>query len=153
LLERSVTPARIKGLLQVTGQLGAAADPDAVRALVSHEDPEVRVEAVRALGRIPPDPASVDVCLAALDDEAWPTRALAARSLGRLGDERAIPRLERGMGDPAYWVRHHAGEALAELGAAGIRALERRLEDPNPFVRDMAAQKLFTSAAAQETAI
>ena len=146
LLAASNSSAKTKALLQITGQLGVAADPGLVRALARHEDPEVRVEAVRTLGSLAPDAESVDICLAAMDDPAWPTRALAARSLGSLGDRRAVPRLERAMGDPAYWVRHRAGEALARLSDAGREALERGLSDPNPFVRDMAAQAIFMSA-------
>lgn len=92
------------------------------------------------------------MCLAALDDPEWPARALAAGSLGRLGDPSAIPRLERAMGDTGYWVRHHAAEALAELGAEGEAALRRSLESENPFVRDMAAQALYLRAAAREPA-
>lgn len=143
LLAGSRSPAMTKALLQVTGQLGVAADPAAVRALASHPDPEIRIEAVRTLGNIAPDPESVTVCLTAMDDSEWPARALAAWSLGRLRDGRAIPRLERAMGDTAYWVRHHAAEAIAGLGEAGETALQRRLSDANPFVRDMAAQVLF----------
>jgi HEAT repeat protein len=146
LLRASRSPAMTKGLLQMTAQLAQAADPALVRALASHADPEVRVEAVRALGHIPADAESVAVCLTALEDPAWPTRALAARSLGRLGDSAAIPWLEQAMGDSAYWVRHHAGQALAALGGAGRDALQRRLADPNQFVRDMATQMLFTNA-------
>lgn len=152
LLAASTSPARTKALLQITGQLGMAADAGLIRALARHEDAEVRIEAVRTLGSLVPDPESVDVCLAAMDDQAWPTRALAARSLGALGDGRAIPRLERAMGDPAYWVRHRAGEALARLSDAGRAALERALRDPNPFVRDMAAQVLFMTAPPAEAA-
>jgi len=150
LLDTSTSPPTIKALLQVTAQLGLASHPAFVRELARHDDPEVRVEAVRALGHIPPDVESVEVCLTALDDPAWPTRALAARSIGRLGDSRAIPRLERAMGDTAYWVRHHAGQALAHLGEPGREALERRLGDANPFVRDMATQMLFTRATARQ---
>jgi HEAT repeat protein len=146
LLAASSSPGKTKALLQITGQLGVAADPGLIRALARHEDPEVRVEAVRTLGSLPPEAESVDICLAAMEDPAWPTRALAARSLGCLGDRRAVPRLERAMGDPAYWVRHRAGEALARLNDAGREALERGLSDANPFVRDMAAQALFLSA-------
>jgi HEAT repeat protein len=152
LLAASSTPARTKALLQITGQLGVAADPGLVRALTRHEDPEVRVEAVRTLGSLVPDAESVDICLAAMDDPAWPTRALAARSLGCLGDTRAVPRLERAMGDPAYWVRHRAGEALARLSDAGREALQRALGDANPFVRDMATQVLFMTAGTPELA-
>ncbi|MGE5230609.1 MAG: HEAT repeat domain-containing protein [Deltaproteobacteria bacterium] len=152
LLAASTSPARTKALLQITGQLGMAADPALIRSLAGHGDAEVRIEAVRTLGSIAPEPESVDVCLAALDDPAWPTRALAARSLGSLGDTRAIPRLERAMGDPAYWVRHRAGEALARLSDAGRAALEHALGNANPFVRDMATQELFMSAPPAEAA-
>jgi HEAT repeat protein len=150
LLEASTSPPMIKALLQVTAQLGLASNPALIRNLARHVHPEVRVEAVRTLGHIAPDVESVDVCLAALDDPAWPTRALAARSIGRLGGGRAIPRLERAMGDTAYWVRHHAGQALAHLGEPGREALQRRLADANPFVRDMATQMLFTSTTAHQ---
>ncbi len=152
LLAAAESPALLKGLLQVTGQLGHAADPELVRRLAAHPDPEVRVEAMRTLGHIPPQTESVDVCLAAMDDAAWPTRALAARSLGRLGDPRAITRLERAMGDTAYWVRHHAGQALAGLGDPGQQALRRRLTDANPFVRDMATEMLFTGGPSWQAA-
>jgi HEAT repeat protein len=152
LLAVSSAPPRTKALLQITGQLGVAADPGLVRALTRHEDPEVRVEAVRTLGSLVPEAESVDICLAAMDDPAWPTRALAARSLGCLGDARAVPRLERAMGDPAYWVRHRAGEALARLGHAGTEGLQRALGDANPFVRDMATQVLFLTARTAELA-
>jgi len=54
------------------------------------------------------------------------------------------------MGDTAYWVRHHAGEALAALGCAGHDSLTRRLSDQNPFVRDMATQMLYTHALPTE---
>lgn len=152
LLAAAKSPATLKGLLQVTGQLGCAADPDLVRRLAGHAEPEVRVEAMRTLGHIAPDTESVEVCLAAMDDPAWPTRALAARSLGRLGDPRAITRLERAMGDTAYWVRHHAGQALAQLGEPGQQALRRLLTNANPFVRDMATEMLFTGGPSWQTA-
>jgi HEAT repeat protein len=147
LLRWSTSPTMTKALLQVTGQLGAAADPQLVRALTSHDEPEVRIEALRALGTLGSDSASVAACLEALDDPEWPARALAAWSLGRLGDARAIARLRQAMGDPAYWVRHHVAEALAALGEAGESALRGAADDPNPFVRDMAAQALYLRAA------
>ena len=140
------SPAMLKGLLQVTSRLGVAAEPAIIRALAAHDDMEVRVEAVRVLGTIEPDPRSGDVCLAAMDDAQWPVRAIAASSLGRLRDERAVARLSQAMGDPAYWVRHHVAEAMASLGEPGAGALRRALNDGNPFVRDMAAQALYMHA-------
>jgi HEAT repeat protein len=152
LLRSSRSPAMTKALLQVTGQLGAAADPGLVRTLVSHEDPEVRIEALRALGMLGPAAGSVAACLRALDDPEWPARALAAWSLGRLGDEVAVARLRQAMGDAGYWVRHHVAEALAALGEAGEAALRGAADDPNPFVRDMAAQALYLRTARAEAA-
>lgn len=149
LIRTASSPAMTKALLQVTGRLGVAADPGLVRELARHPDTEVRVEAVRVLGTIAPDPDAAAVCLAAMDDPEWPVRALAAWSLGRVGDDRAIARLARAMGDPAYWVRHHVAEALAALGERGEATLRRGLQDDNPFVRDMAAQTLFMRALAE----
>jgi HEAT repeat protein len=146
LLASATSPEMLKALLQVCGQLGAVADADRVRRLALHRNPEVRVEALRTLGLIAPNGDSVTVCLAAMDDAEWPVRALAASSLGRLGDEEAVPRLERAMGDPAYWVRHHVAGALLALGQAGGAALVRAQEHANPFVRDMAAQALWQGA-------
>jgi len=143
------SPAAVKGLLLVTSRIGVAADPTTIRSLASHDEMEIRVEAVRVLGTIAPDPRSSDVCLAAMDDAEWPVRAIAASSLGRLRDERALPRLARAMGDPAYWVRHHVAEAMASLGEPGAEALRGALHDTNPFVRDMAAQALFMRALAE----
>ncbi|HJR49483.1 MAG TPA: HEAT repeat domain-containing protein [Gemmatimonadales bacterium] len=143
------SPAMLKGLLQVTSRIGVATDPAMIRALASHEDMEIRVEAVRVLGAIEPDPRSGDVCLAAMDDAEWPVRAIAASSLGRLRDERALARLRGAMGDPAYWVRHHVAEAMASMGEAGSESLRDALHAANPFVRDMAAQALFMRALAE----
>lgn len=146
LLGVSKSPAMTKALLQVTSRLGVAADPAMIRTLAAHPDPEVRVEAVRVLGAVVPDGETSSVCLVAMDDPEWPVRALAAWSLGRVGDERAIARLARAMGDPAYWVRYHVAVAMGALGERGEAALRRGLNDENPFVRDMAAQTLFMRA-------
>jgi HEAT repeat protein len=143
------SPAMLKGLLQVTSRIGVATDPEIVRSLASHPDPEVRVDAVRVLGAIDPDPRSGEVCLAAMDDAEWPVRAIAASSLGRLRDHRAVARLRGAMGDPAYWVRHHVADAMASMGESGDQALRDALRDQNPFVRDMAAQALFMRALAE----
>jgi len=147
LLQHSRSAPMTKALLQVTGRIGAVADPAMVRVLAAHPDPEVRVEAVRVLGAAAPDAESAAVCLDAMDDPEWPVRALAAWAIGRVGDDRAIARLRRAMGDPAYWVRHHVAEAMGALGARGAAALREGLRDENPFVRDMAAQAIYMRAA------
>ena len=74
LLASASSPEMLKALLQVSGRLGGVADPDRVRRLALHHDPEVRVEALRTLGAIAPDADSVTICLAAMDDREWPGR-------------------------------------------------------------------------------
>lgn len=56
LLDGARSPAMTKAMLLITGRLGAAADAGRVRALAAHSDLEVRVEALRALGGIGPEP-------------------------------------------------------------------------------------------------
>jgi HEAT repeat protein len=146
LLASAGSTVMLKALLQVSGRLGGVPDPDRVRRLALHHDPEVRVEALRTLGSIAPDADSVTICLAAMDDPEWPVRALAASSLGRLRDPAAVGRLERAMGDPSYWVRHHVAAALLALGPAGVEALTRARGHSNHFVRDMAEQALWLGA-------
>ena len=94
------SPAMIKGLLQVTGRIGVAADPAVIRSLASHDDPEVRVEAVRVLGRHRARRRSADVCLAAMDDAEWPVRAIAACVAGPAARRARPARLRAGHGRP-----------------------------------------------------
>lgn len=143
LLQTALSQAALKAVLQIIGQIGTARNPALIRRLAFHPDPEIRVDAVRALSRIEPDNESVQVCVATLSDAEWPVRAIAAQSLGLLGDRSAIPHLEAAMSDAQFWVRHHAAEALTRTGEAGLCSLERQSASRDPFVRDMAEQMLF----------
>jgi len=84
---------------------------------------EVRVSAVRALGRLglPQAIGPVTACLQPGEDPAL--RAAAAHALGRIGDPRSAQPLAACLGDPHYWVAHNAAMALAELGEAGLTEL------------------------------
>ena len=79
---------------------------------------------MRALGRIG-DRRALGAVLTAITDCDWRVRAQAARSVGALRVTDAIPLLERALSDPAWSVRANAGEALADLGPAGMTALHR----------------------------
>ena len=121
-----VVAAEALGLLEAT-----QAWPDLV-ALISDTNLEVRVSAVRALGRLGvPDAAdAVSRCLQ--PDEPLAVRAVAARSLGRIGDPRSVPFLASSVEERDYWVAHRAAEALAGLGTAGSDALSRLAVSPGP---------------------
>jgi DNA-binding transcriptional ArsR family regulator len=75
----------------------------------------------------------------------WNRRDSAARLLGALGDQRAIPILHELLSDPEGLVRYAALKGLWALGA--IRAqdqIKELLTDPSPIVKETAAS--FQSA-------
>jgi HEAT repeat protein len=108
--------------------LGLLDDMPAWKGMVSNitsRDLEVRISAVRALGRIGlPQPAeAIAACLRPEEDSDL--RAIAASALGLIGDPRAASALAACLGDPQYWVAHNAAGALAELGSAGVAVLAK----------------------------
>ena len=98
--------------------------PFLVDALES-TDPQVRREAVRALGEIK-DPAALDGLSAALGDDDEETREVAARSLGLLNVPGVVPALAGALSGPRPWSvplrRRHCGGWLHPCPSK-IRAL------------------------------
>ena len=94
-------------------------------ACIHSPDKAVRVNAVRALGRlgVPQAAGAIIRCLAPDDDAE--VRAVAAHALGRIGDPRSVGPLVTCLGDADYWVAHNAAAALAALGSPGRQALAR----------------------------
>jgi HEAT repeat protein len=94
-------------------------------ANVASGDLEVRISAVRALGRLsmPQAADTIAACLRPSEDPAL--RAVAARALGLIGDPHTAPALAACLGDPDYWVAHNAAAALASMGGAGLAELSR----------------------------
>lgn len=86
---------------------------------------EVRISAVRALGRlgVPQATGPMIACLSPAEETSL--RAVAARALGVLGDPQAAPALGVCLSDPEYWVAHNSADALTALGVAGLAELER----------------------------
>lgn len=91
---------------------------------ITHADLSLRYYAAWWLGKFAPnEPQVVDALLAALEDEAdrtelggYPLRRNAARSLGKLGDLRAVPALIRCLECSDYYVREAAAQSLGMLG-------------------------------------
>lgn len=105
------------------------------------EDLGLRIYAAWWLGRFRVDePLAVDVLITALDDEAdrteaggYPLRRNAARALGKLGDQRAVPALIRSLSCSDFYVREAAAQALDMLGAtSSIPVLINLLQDQVP---------------------
>jgi phycocyanobilin lyase alpha subunit len=88
------------------------------------EDLGLRVYAAWWLGRFRVDaPEAIDVLIAALNDEddrteagGYPLRRNAARALGKLGDQQAVPALIQALSCSDFYVREAAAQSLEMLG-------------------------------------
>ncbi len=121
----------------------------AVAPLVTHQDPEVRAAAARALRRYP-HRESVEAVVKLLGDPQDFVRAASAQALGALRAAEAQSALERGLGDSGWWVRFRCAMALALLGEPGRAALRRARQSPDAFTRDLA---LMTSGLSEGTVL
>lgn len=136
-----------RALIETLGLSDHTPASAAIERRLASPEPEVRVAAARALGRLEAGCAT-PALIAALDDEAWPVRAVAAWALGRIGAAApgtgsATAPLAARLTDRAWWVRRHAAYALWETGEVGRVAL-RQIADssPDPYARDMAREAL-----------
>ncbi len=102
-----------------TQRLGDTHNPLSTNELIEAlNDPSfnVRYEAVNSIGRMPPDPELVDALLAVLDETEAELSTVAARSLGVLGDRRAIVPLRRALSSGYPFLEASSVRALAMLG-------------------------------------
>ncbi len=105
------------------------------------EDLGLRVYAAWWLGRFRVDrPEAIEILIQALDDEAdrteaggYPLRRNAARALGKLGDQRAVPALIQSLTCADFYVREAAAQSLELLeNAQAIPALMGLLQNQIP---------------------
>lgn len=120
-LRRSDDPA-LPRLAEFAVRLAEPALRERMTALADHANPEVRIQAARALGGFP-HRESVAALTRLAADAAWEVRAQASRSLGMIADATTLPLVRAGLRDPVWWVRLRAGLALMRFGAAGRNAL------------------------------
>ena len=112
--ERYADPVSRASVLEVLGILGAPeALPFATRSL-DHGDPEVRAKALKAVGAAGRDlpPGEKDRVLALLDDPVWFVRLQAAKALGTLRYEKAVPLLSKRLVDANWQVRNASATAV-----------------------------------------
>jgi hypothetical protein len=108
-----------------------------VKNIFSAYTGEVRLSALKALAEIGyVENASPFIEL--LYSNRWEERMMAAKLIGSLREESAIPRLKELLHDPSWWVRSQAGQAISEF-ANGKEILQSVLDQSNdPFAKDMA---------------
>jgi phycocyanobilin lyase alpha subunit len=114
---------------------------DQAIANLKGNDLGLRIYAAWWLGRFRVDvPEAVELLIAALEDEddrtdvgGYPLRRNAARSLGKLGDRRAVPALIQALHCSDFYVREAAAQSLEMLGdPAGVPKLVALLQDDVP---------------------
>ncbi len=125
--------------------LGRLADRRATWPLIErlHDRSEqLRLSAANALAGLADARAVPPLIGVILRDPVAAVRAQAARALGAIGDESALPLLVASLGDPEYWMRFRALEAIEALQPADTTPIESALGDSNPEVRRRAVLAL-----------
>ncbi len=97
------------------------------------EDKEIRESAIKTLFTI--GDQAVEPLIDSLYDEPPGKRSCAARTLGMIGDKRAIEHLIVAMKDDNKNVRETSAQALAKIGEPAVKPLIERLNDNNPQIK------------------
>ena len=151
---------RTEALDSVVGRDGADATPAGqLLALVAHENPAVRAEAVWAMGRREARTAgAVAMIVRSLgdgDERVRRAAVLALASSGHALNEDATGALLRALSDSAQGVRWEAARTLASrgVGPAHAEALAEALGGPDSFVRGFVAWYLGEMGPAARSAL
>jgi HEAT repeat protein len=129
--------------------LGRIGDERALKPLLNalnDDDIDVRRHAIGALVKM--KSKAVKPLLKKLYDPDWQTRAIAAESLGRIGNKKAVQPLIKALSDGRFrdenrYVRGKAAEALGRIGdKSAVKYLEGALDEKYIFVRKRAQEAL-----------
>lgn len=121
-------------------RLGEAAFAPLV-GLLGHIDPAVRHHAAHTLGKIG-DRRATDALIAALDDAEPVVISKVAFTLSLFQDEKAVSGLVRLLGHSDPEVQATVVTALEQFGVSALPAVTAAMADPNPQVRELAADVL-----------
>ncbi|MBL8152372.1 MAG: HEAT repeat domain-containing protein, partial [Blastocatellia bacterium] len=113
----------------------------AIMQFMNSDSIDLKARAIRAFAAVGIETGEeLEAILLSLTDKHWEVRAVAARALGQIGLEGAVPYLANSLMDEAWWVRHNAAHSLARLGQQGIDALREKLDSDDRFARDISKQ-------------
>jgi HEAT repeat protein len=146
--------------LGASGPKAKAAVP-ALAKLLSHQEPEIRMQAAIALGEIGPDSKTAATQLIkALSDEQNSVRYAAAFAIGQIGAAEATPELKKQLASQDSFLRMISAWALAKINPndkaavdEAVKLLVASLKDENPRVRAAAARGLHELKAPPEVIV
>jgi HEAT repeat protein len=117
------------GVAWTLGKIGDAQGIPVLRGFLRDPEARLRASAAGALGKIT-SPAAIAALVSALDDPDPKTRAALVNALGKSAGSLAHVRdaLERRLYDPDAFVRNRAGIALARVSGAGAASLAQSQE-------------------------
>ncbi len=127
----ALEPATRVLIIDALGGIGDYRVLPALLAAARDADMEVRAAGFRSLSQLG-HPAAAAVVAEGLRDAAWPVRAQAALCVGQIDLAEMVPELERLLGDPEWWVRFRAAEALFDLGEEGREVLAALRDEATP---------------------
>ncbi len=135
-----------RAAVSMTERLGLANSPFTVEELLEAlADPRffVRFEAIVSIARRGPDERLMEALIATLGGDDPALSVIAAWALGRIGDERAIEPLRRGLNAPYRSVQAHCARSLSNLDDREmLPLLLERLADE----RDLGLRMAYASA-------
>ncbi len=114
---------------------------DSLIVLTRDQNANVRCAAIEALSTRG-DVQALAAVRHRLTDEQWFVRVHACRAVGALGTIDDAPLIARALGDPWWWARSAAKEALCGFGPAVAGVVIPYLDDEDEFARNGAAEVL-----------
>lgn len=121
------------------GMSGLIAFLPRIEAELESDEEEMRIQALKAILHLQylTDP---DLLVPFLQSSSWPERMYACRIAGKLQLSRFKENLSTLLGDPVWWVRYSAAEALVQFSDGDILLAHLSADHPDRYARDMAAQ-------------
>ena len=139
-LARTESPERVVRTLRAIDSASDDLAAEQVIERIHDPDPDVREEAIRALGRLRSHEA-IETLIVLLRDPTATSRAEAARALGRIGSEQAIPHLVDAMNGASDELRQACAAAIGEIGGGMSIAFLSEL------LRDESSERVAASGA------
>lgn len=121
------------------GMSGLFAFLPRIESELETQEGELRIQALKAILHLQylTDPSLLQPFF---QSSSWPERMYASRIAGKLQLSRFKEALSTLLGDPVWWVRYSAAEALVQFSDGDILLTHLSADHPDRYARDMAAQ-------------